>query len=117
VPPRVRQRIYDRAEGICHVCCLNLDGKRWELDHDIALINGGPHDELNMSPICIYCHREKTAVDVGIKSKIAAVKARYTGVKRPTGDLKGRGFDKVAPKEKAPQRASLPPRSLYMRKP
>jgi len=93
-----------------------MGGKLWQLDHVIALINGGKHDEANLAPICIPCHREKNRLDIGIKSKIAAVKARHTGVKRPTGDLQGRGFDKVAPKEKAPQRASLPPKALYARK-
>jgi 5-methylcytosine-specific restriction endonuclease McrA len=113
IPDRVRQRIFDAHDGCCHVCDIHIGGKLWNVDHRIAIANGGAHKESNLAPICIPCHREKNRLDVGIKSKIAAVKARHTGVKQPTGDLNGRGFDKVAPKEKAPQRASLPPRMLY----
>jgi 5-methylcytosine-specific restriction endonuclease McrA len=116
VPDRVKQRVFDDHDGRCHVCDVNIGGKLWHLDHIIALINGGKHDESNLAPICIPCHWAKTGQDVKIKSKIAAVKARHDGIKRPTGDLHGRGFDKVAPKEKAPQRASLPPRTLYARR-
>ena len=116
IPDRVRQRVYDRHDGCCYVCSVYLGGKKWVPDHIIALINGGNHDEGNLAPICIPCHREKNRLDVGIKSKIAAVKARHDGIKRPTGDLKGKGFPQASAKEKAPQRASLPPRALFAKK-
>jgi 5-methylcytosine-specific restriction endonuclease McrA len=113
IPDRVKQRVFDDHDGCCHACGIHIGGKKWEVDHVIALITGGRHAEPNLAPICIPCHREKTRGDVGIKSKIAAVKARHDGVKRPTGDLKGRGFPESPKAEKASQRASLPPRKLY----
>jgi hypothetical protein len=95
------------------VCDIQIGGKIWQADHVIAIANGGAHREGNLAPICIPCHKLKSGVDVGIKSKIAAVKARHTGVKQPTGDLKGRGFPESPAKAKAPQRPSLPPRRLF----
>jgi len=116
IPPRVRQRVYDDHDGCCDICGVHMGGKKWEIDHTVALSGGGRHAERNLVPICIPCHKIKTGDDVYKKGKIAAIRAAHTGVKRPTGDLKGRGFDKVAPKEKTPQRPSLPPRSLYAKK-
>jgi 5-methylcytosine-specific restriction enzyme A len=116
IPDRVKQRIFDAHDGRCHVCDVNIGGKLWQIDHVVALINGGKHDEHNLAPICIPCHWAKTGDDVKIKAKIAAVKARHTGVARPTGDLQGRGFPQSPKAEKAPQRAYLPPRSLYAKR-
>jgi len=116
IPDRVRQRVYDDHDGICHACGVHMGGKLWQLDHVIALINGGKHDEANLAPICMPCHKIKSWLDVGSKSKIAAVKARHTGVKQPVGSIKGKGFPEAPAKEKVPQRASLPPRNLYARK-
>jgi hypothetical protein len=37
----------------------------WELDHVVALVNGGDESEENRRPICKPCHRKKTIVDMG----------------------------------------------------
>ena len=116
IPDRVRQRIFDAHDGCCHVCDIQIGGKLWNVDHRIAIANGGAHRESNLAPICIPCHKIKSRVDVGIKSKIAAVKARHTGVRQPTGTLQSKGFPESPKKEKAPQRASLPPRALFAKK-
>jgi 5-methylcytosine-specific restriction protein A len=36
-----------------------------ELDHIIALVNGGTNDEDNFQGLCRPCHVEKTAADLG----------------------------------------------------
>ncbi|WP_457299140.1 HNH endonuclease [Phyllobacterium sp. P5_D12] len=112
-PPRVRQRIYDRDKGSCHLCKTKIKiGETWEADHVIALINGGSNTEGNLAPAHSHCHLKKTALDVKEKSKVAKVRTKHTGVKRPKGDIRSQGFAKSA-KVHAPSSKSLPPRRLY----
>lgn len=85
VPRRVRARIFQRHDGICHRSGRKIRaGDAWDLDHIIALINGGEHRESNMAPILVgKPHKEKTAEDVKIKSKTARMRARHLGLKKP----------------------------------
>lgn len=85
VPPRVRARIFERHGGICHRSGRKIRaGDAWDLDHIIAIINGGEHREKNMAPILAgKPHKEKTAEDVKIKSKTARMRARHLGLKKP----------------------------------
>lgn len=43
-----------------------------EIDHIVALVNGGADDETNMQCLCKECHRIKTAKDLGhvVRKKI-----------------------------------------------
>lgn len=77
-------RIYLAANGRCHVCGLKLPpGTDYEIDHIIALENGGTDDDANLAPVHIDCHRGKSADDHETAShgrKMAArhfVPARY----------------------------------------
>lgn len=89
VPPRVRMRIFDRENGICHLTGAKIDPVRdqWDLDHKISLILGGEHRESNLFPALRDPHRKKTAVEVGIKSKIAKVRKKHLGIKKPKSSL------------------------------
>lgn len=40
-----------------------------ELDHIIALCNGGTNDDSNYQGLCESCHKEKTLKDLNYKSK------------------------------------------------
>lgn len=82
-PPRVRQKIFDRDAGKCHLCghAIKVPGETWDLDHIVALINGGENRETNLAPAHKHCHLAKTALDVGEKSKVAAVRQKHTGAK------------------------------------
>lgn len=113
-PPRVRQRIYDRDKGSCHLCKTKIKiGETWEADHVIALINGGSNTEGNLAPAHSHCHVKKTALDVKEKSKVAAVRAKHIGVTRPKGDIKSPGFTKAAKARPATSKPMPPRRSLY----
>jgi len=109
IPPRVRQRIYDRDGGVCHLCKLPIKpGETWQADHVIALINGGEHRETNLAPAHSHCHVSKSAKDVAEKSKVARVRQKHTGAKRPKQSIPSR------PKpEKRPAKPSLPPRPMF----
>jgi 5-methylcytosine-specific restriction protein A len=95
IPLRVKTRVFLAHDGRCHRSGRKImPGDPWECDHVIALINGGENRERNLAPILAEKHREKTAEDVKLKSKIARQRAKHIGAwpksKRP---LKSRGFE------------------------
>lgn len=82
VPPRVRQRVFDRHNGICHLTGRAIQpGEKWELEHIHALILGGEHRESNMAPALASAHKVKTATEMKVKSKIARVRKKHLGIK------------------------------------
>jgi 5-methylcytosine-specific restriction protein A len=86
VPPHVRARIFDACGGRCHLSGrLIRAGERWDLDHIVALVNGGEHRELNLAPVLCEPHRKKTREDVRIKSKNYRKRAYHLGIKRKKG--------------------------------
>lgn len=104
VPPRVRLRIFERWNGTCYLSSRPIRaGERWDLDHVIALANGGEHREYNLAPVLVEPHREKTREDVALKSKVYRKKAAFLGIKRkkgrpmPGSKLSGlkKGFDGI----------------------
>ncbi|WP_245455762.1 hypothetical protein [Neorhizobium lilium] len=52
VPARVKIRILERENFICHLTGAKIDPLRdeWDLDHKHALILGGEHREANLFP-------------------------------------------------------------------
>jgi 5-methylcytosine-specific restriction endonuclease McrA len=57
-------RIFQAHEGKCYRCQRKLgprDG--YDIDHIIALENGGTDDDANLAPCCDWCHTEKSADD------------------------------------------------------
>lgn len=81
IPPRVRLRVFDAYGGRCWVSGRKImPGDAWDLDHKIALINGGTHSEDNLAPILRDVHRQKTAEDVAIKAKVARIRAKHLGI-------------------------------------
>lgn len=89
VPDRVRQRVFDRERGICHLTGAVIDPVRdaWDLDHKVALILGGEHRESNLYPALRPAHRKKTATEMAVKSKIAAVRKKHLGIKKSKSPL------------------------------
>lgn len=97
VPMRVKVRVFERFGGYCHRSKVKIHvGDQWDVDHVLALINGGENRESNLAPILKGAHKAKTAEDVAIKAKTARIRAKHLGVwprsKRP---LKSRGFEKT----------------------
>jgi len=56
----------------------------WDVDHMVALCNGGEHRESNLAPALREKHREKTAADVAEKSIVARKRAKHLGIKKPS---------------------------------
>jgi 5-methylcytosine-specific restriction protein A len=40
--------------------CKSLMDETYEVDHRVALFNGGSNDESNLVALCPHCHRKKT---------------------------------------------------------
>lgn len=81
IPDRVRLRVHGKAEGRCEAC--GLDALSCEFDHVIPIILGGQNRESNLQLLCIPCHKAKTALDVKLKAKVARVRKRHVGIKKP----------------------------------
>jgi 5-methylcytosine-specific restriction protein A len=97
VPPRVRLRIFDRENGRCWISGRKImPGDLWDLDHKVALINGGEHRESNLFPALRDKHREKTAEDVAEKAEIYAVRSKHVLPRQPS-KWQSRGFPKREP--------------------
>ena len=83
VPPRVRQRIFEREGGICHITGQKIaPGDAWQLDHRVPLILGGSHKESNLFPALVEPHKRKTATEMKVKSKIARIAKKHMGIKK-----------------------------------
>lgn len=105
VPTRVRLRIFLREDGICHISGRKIrPGEPWDLDHKVALVNGGTHSEDNLFPALRDKHREKTRQDVAEKAKTARVRAKHIGIKSKPSRLRSAGFE-TAPRQR---KASTP---------
>jgi len=90
IPPRVRARVFDRCGGTCHISRRSIrPGERWDCDHIVALVNGGEHRERNLAPVLHVYHRQKTAEDVNLKSRIYRKRLYHLGIKRKGRSLVG----------------------------
>lgn len=85
-PPRVRLRVYERACGKCESCRRKLRaGDKWEVDHRIAIVNGGINAEFNLQVLCAWCHDAKTRRDVAEKSAVAVKRKAHLGIRKRKG--------------------------------
>lgn len=67
------------ANGHCQKCTRKImAGEDWDLDHRIALENGGSNDMSNMQVLCSFCHDGKTADDHGKAAKSKRIATKHT---------------------------------------
>lgn len=97
-PPRVRLRIFDAHGGVCHISKRKIRaGELWDLDHVLALCNGGENRESNLAPALRDKHREKTADDVKQRAKDDRVRAKHNGTYQPKHPFRGGKRPAVTP--------------------
>lgn len=83
IPPRVRLRVLERHKGICHISGRKImPGDAWDMDHVVALCNGGENRESNLAPALRDKHRAKTAKDVAKRAKADAIHSKHIGIKK-----------------------------------
>jgi len=68
-----RLRIWAR-DPRCQMCGELTDitpgtNRPFELDHKLALTNGGTNEDENLQVLCLDCHESKTAKDLGTSVK------------------------------------------------
>jgi 5-methylcytosine-specific restriction protein A len=84
IPPHVRMRVFLAHDGRCHLSKRKImPADYWECDHIVALCNGGEHRESNLAPALAEPHKIKTKADVREKSKVARLRKRHLGIKKP----------------------------------
>jgi 5-methylcytosine-specific restriction protein A len=94
IPARVRLRVFERHNGTCHLSGHRIRaGEPWDIDHIVALVNGGEHRESNLAPALRNKHREKTALDVAEKAKNDRVRKRHLSIKKPRKIRAWKKFD------------------------
>lgn len=64
-----RTRIRKRDCYQCRICFRAT--RVGEIDHIIALVNGGTNEDSNLWLLCSLCHRDKTYIDLGYRLKTA----------------------------------------------
>jgi len=85
IPPHVRMRVFLAYDGHCYLTGRKImPADYWEIDHVTALINGGEHIESNMAPVLRDAHRIKTRADVREKAKVARIRKKHLGIKKPS---------------------------------
>ena len=52
------------------MCAMCKVSAATELDHIVALANGGTNDEDNLQGLCAACHEIKTTADLGHKPRV-----------------------------------------------
>ena len=94
VPQHVRDRIFARAKGRCHISGRRITPRdQWELEHVKALSMGGEHRERNMAPAIVDEHKAKTAEEAGDRAKADRIRRKHTGTwPKSKAPLRGRGF-------------------------
>lgn len=72
-----RAKIFADAGEKCAKCTRKLAiGDDWDVDHAIALENGGTNDTQNLQVLCGWCHEDKTGDDHSAASKSKRIYTR-----------------------------------------
>lgn len=104
VPDRVKLRVFDRHGGICHIAKREImRGELWDVEHVIAIINGGQNRESNLAPALRDKHRIKTAADLAEKARTYRKRKANLGIKKPRTITRWRKFNReivIAPRER-----------------
>ncbi len=65
-----RVRMRDRILGANPLCAMCRAALATEMDHIVALTNGGTNDQDNLQGLCAACHEVKTLKDLGRRPRV-----------------------------------------------
>ncbi|EFO33807.1 conserved hypothetical protein [Roseibium sp. TrichSKD4] len=94
VPDRVRDRVFTRHKGICHISGTKIRaGDAWELEHITPLALGGENRESNLAPALVEAHKEKTSSEKAQIAKADRIRRKHQGTwPASRAKIKSRGF-------------------------
>lgn len=91
ISPKVRAAVIESYGGKCAEC--GGEGP-FDIDHIHALIFNGPDEPSNMRPLCIECHKRKTARDIAANAKGKRIRRKAEGTWRTNRKrIQSRPFD------------------------
>lgn len=86
IPDKVKLRVIRRSNGRCIICQRAFDLKLpAQMDHKVALINGGQHRESNLVAACPECHKMKTKDDRRKQAESERYERKLYGLEKPKG--------------------------------
>ena len=86
IPARVQLRVWARCNGTCYLTKIKIrPGMAYQIDHIIALCNGGSHRESNLAIVLSEAHKRKTADDVRLRAKIDRIRKKHAGIETRKG--------------------------------
>lgn len=84
-PAYVRLRVFNAYSGICYLSgTIIRPGDDWDLEHILAMCNGGENREGNLAPALKPPHKIKTKNDLRIKAKNDRVRKKHIGIRKPS---------------------------------
>lgn len=82
IPERVQQRVLERFGWKCYKTNIDLrNGAPYQIDHIVAICNGGQNRESNLAPIWEKLHPSKTQVDVNEKNAMDRRIRHHNGIR------------------------------------
>ena len=80
------------ASVMCSDCGADVLVSEVQIDHHLALVDGGAHEVENLRPLCINCHKHKSAREHKNNAKAKRIQKKRA---KPSGNgsIKSRPFD------------------------
>ena len=82
IPTSVKDRIFKRCNGLCHITGLPVKGQVYEFDHITPLADGGEHRESNIALALKKEHKTKTANENSQRAKEKRLRSKHLGYAR-----------------------------------
>lgn len=78
-----RLEIFIREGGICHICGGKINGKPWDISHEIPLEMGGEDYGNNLRIAHRACHQTHTAEhDIPAIRKAQRIERKHAGIRK-----------------------------------
>ena len=79
------------ATVMCSECGKLVPVTEVQIDHHLALVDGGAHDVANLRPLCPRCHKVKSAREHVANCKAKRLLKKHSSP-TPEGSIKSRPF-------------------------
>ena len=80
-----------KASVMCSECGRDVPVAEAQIDHHLALVDGGAHEVDNLRPLCPGCHKVKSAREHVANCKAKRLLKKHSNL-TPEGKIKSRPF-------------------------